>query len=266
MKRLRQQVERVVRPVVAAEPRKNRMREELLGHLTNLYEQELQRSNNEDRATAAALSRFGNPAELTRDLQQTVPQVERLLWTRLPFRDWTNRRAGESVEQHLWRVVRWQIVYMTTFILLLSLFCVSLKFVRKPRVDEPFVGPLLAFMGSVIVVYAIVVTVFPFACELLRRQLAGWQATSGRARSVIGLKIGGTFVLLTTVAACGTGFVFSMLPDYLGISARYPSAFWLTVAMAAIFTIPLTAIQTWQQAQRARQFDDWDGAEPELAE
>ena len=69
-----------------------------------------------------------------------------------------------------------------------------------------------------------------------------------------------------TVAAVGAGFVFAMLPENLAISASYPRAFWLTVAVAAILAVPLTAVQTWQQAQHARQFDDWDGTEPELSE
>ncbi len=266
MKRLRQEVERVVRPIVASESRKNCMREELLGHLTNLYEQELARSQNEDQAAAAALTRFGKRAELTRELQKSVPAVERVLWTRLPFRDWTKRRPGESVEQYIWRVGRWQIVYMTAFILLLTLVCVSIAWVRKPRVDEPLVGHLLAFMGSVILVYSVVVTVFPFACEFLRGQFSCWQTASGQGRSPIGLKIGGTFVLLATLAAAGAGFVFAMLPENLAISASYPWAFWLTVAVAAILAVPITAAQTWQQSRYARQFDDWDGAEPELSE
>lgn len=266
MKRLRQEVERVVRPIVASEPRKNRMREELLGHLTNLYEQELARSRNEDQATAAALTRFGTRSELTRDLQKSVPPVERVLWTRLPFRDRTKRRPGESIEQHIWRVVRWQIVYMTAFILLLTLLCVSMAWVRKPRVDEPLVGPLLAFMCSPTVVYAVIVTVFPFACEFLRRQFACWQTARGWRRSRVGLTIGATFALLAMVAGGGAGFVFAMLPEHLAISASYPKAFWLTVAVAAILAVPLTAVQTWQQAQSARQFDAWDGAGPELGE
>jgi hypothetical protein len=266
MKRLRQEVERVVRPVVASEPRRNRMREELLGHLTSLYEQELARLHNEDQAAAAAVTRFGQPAELTRELQKSVPLVERIFWTRLPFGDWTRRRPGESIERHLWRVARWQIAFVSIFILLLTLLCISITWVRKPRVDEPLVGPLLAFMGSVVVVYAVALTVFPFACEFLRPQFACWQATRGRARALVGLKIWSTFLLLATVAAVGAGFVFAMLPENLAISASYPRAFWLTVAVAAILAVPLTAVQTWQQAQHARQFDDWDGTEPELSE
>jgi hypothetical protein len=266
MKALRREVERVVRPIVASEPSKNRMREELLGHLTGLYDQELARSANEKLATAAALARFGNLSELRRELQQTVPLVERILWARLPLRNWTQRRPGESAEHHLWRVTRWQIVFMTAFIALLTLFAISMTWFRKPRIGEPLVGPLLTFMGSILMVYAMITLVFPFACDRLRHLVVQWRSTAGRPRLTAGLKIAGTFAFLAAVAAIGFGFGFSMLPSYLGISAMYPAAFWTVVLGAAALAIPLTAIQTWQQAERARQYDAWDGAEIEPAE
>jgi hypothetical protein len=266
MKALRREVERVVRPIVASEPSKNRMREELLAHLTELYDQELAGSGNEQLATAAALARFGDPSELRQELQQTIPLLERILWARLPLRNWTQRRPGESAERHLWRVTRWQIVLMTAFIALLTLFAISMTWFRKPRIGEPLVGPLLAFMGSILVVYAVITLVFPFACDRLRHLVVQWQSTAGRARLAAGLKIASTFALLATIAAVGFGFGFSMLPQYLGISAMYPAAFWSVVIGAAVLAIPLTAIQTWQQAERARQFDAWDGAETEPAE
>jgi hypothetical protein len=121
-------------------------------------------------------------------------------------------------------------------------------------------------MGSILVVYAVITLVYPFACELLRHLVVQWQSTAGRARLLVGLQIVGTFAMLSTIAAVGFGFGFSMLPAYLGISAMYPAAFWSVVSGAAVLAIPLTAIQTWQQAERAQQFDAWDGAETEPAE
>jgi hypothetical protein len=77
-------VERAVRPVQATEHRKLRMRQELLAHLTALFEEERARLGNDEAARAEALRRFGNPADLTRELQGSVPLVERTLQTPVP--------------------------------------------------------------------------------------------------------------------------------------------------------------------------------------
>jgi hypothetical protein len=70
-------VERAVRPVRATVKRKRRMREELLGHLTAVFEEETQRLSDVEAALEHARRRFGDPAELTRELQRTVPGWDR---------------------------------------------------------------------------------------------------------------------------------------------------------------------------------------------
>lgn len=86
MKELMTYVEGIVRPVWAFAPRKLRMRRELLGHLQEALEDE-QQQHPEDGSTAIerARKRLGEPVELTRQLQQTVPALERLLMTNLPL-------------------------------------------------------------------------------------------------------------------------------------------------------------------------------------
>lgn len=84
MKALKIQVERVVRPIYACERRKDRMREELYAHLLGIYEDELARGGNDANVIAPALARFGEPAELTCTLQESVPGWERILYVRLP--------------------------------------------------------------------------------------------------------------------------------------------------------------------------------------
>ena len=78
---LMKHVERAVRPVRAGWQRKLTMREELLAHLTAIYEEELLRSGNEQAALAKAQERFGEPAELSRELQRSIS-----LWQRLDAR------------------------------------------------------------------------------------------------------------------------------------------------------------------------------------
>jgi len=86
-------VERAVRPVRATVQRKRRMREELLGHLIAIFEEENQRLGDVQPALDCARRRFGNPAELTRELQRTVP------WRDVLGRlgEWGNERPGESL-------------------------------------------------------------------------------------------------------------------------------------------------------------------------
>jgi hypothetical protein len=79
MNELMVQVERAVRAVHASPARKRRMRQELLAQLTGLVEEEKARGGDEQEALARALQRFGDPAGLSRDLQASVPRLERWL-------------------------------------------------------------------------------------------------------------------------------------------------------------------------------------------
>src|SRR5262249_39254712 len=79
MKELMGPVEGAVRPGHARPARKRGMRQELLAHLTSILEEERARGGDEQAALAEALRRFGDPADLTRDLQASVPLLERRL-------------------------------------------------------------------------------------------------------------------------------------------------------------------------------------------
>lgn len=70
-------VERIVRPVPANVPRKRKMREELLAHLTAIYGEEHARLHNSEAALHAAARRLGEPAELSQQLEQSLPTGER---------------------------------------------------------------------------------------------------------------------------------------------------------------------------------------------
>ena len=74
-------VERAVRPVRATSGRKRKMREELLAHLTVIYDQEQARWNDPAKAIQEAAARFGDSAELACELQNALPFTERLGYT-----------------------------------------------------------------------------------------------------------------------------------------------------------------------------------------
>ena len=72
LKDLKIVVERAVRPVRATLARKRRMREELLAHLVSIFEEEAENLGDDRAALLAAKKRFGDPKELTGQLQETV--------------------------------------------------------------------------------------------------------------------------------------------------------------------------------------------------
>jgi len=73
-------VERAVRPLRAGKVRKLAMREELLGHLTAIYAEESERRTDERAALAAAIERFGSPAELSRELVGSLTWRDHWAW------------------------------------------------------------------------------------------------------------------------------------------------------------------------------------------
>ena len=76
---LRRHVERIVAPLRAGGRRKAAIREELLAHLDGVYELE---SAGAPHAAAldATLRRFGDRDALTRQLQASIPALERILF------------------------------------------------------------------------------------------------------------------------------------------------------------------------------------------
>ena len=66
-------VERAVRPVRASTPRKRRMREELLAHVSGVFAEESAKLGNDRAALERTALRFGSPAEVTSQLQESVP-------------------------------------------------------------------------------------------------------------------------------------------------------------------------------------------------
>jgi hypothetical protein len=75
-------VERAVRPVRASFRRKQKMREELMAHVSGVFEEELAKLGDERLALERTAQRFGEPAELTLELQAAVPAgdvIDRLL-------------------------------------------------------------------------------------------------------------------------------------------------------------------------------------------
>jgi hypothetical protein len=112
-------VERAVRPVRASSSRKRKMREELLAHVTAVFEEEVARLANEQAALEATAQRFGNPAELTGQLQESVPTLDSIQ----RFADWVAYRPCEST---LRRAIRYTILIEVVALLLLFAMLLAL--------------------------------------------------------------------------------------------------------------------------------------------
>lgn len=72
-------VERAVRPVRASLSRKRKMREELLAHVSCVFAEEAERLGDDRAALARTALRFGNSADVTKDLQDSVPAGDAIL-------------------------------------------------------------------------------------------------------------------------------------------------------------------------------------------
>ena len=89
-------VERAVRRVKASFSWKKKLREELLAHVTGVFEEELPRCADETAALTQVEKRFGEPGDLARTLQSSVPTAYR---TAFQFEQWIGPRPGESLIQ-----------------------------------------------------------------------------------------------------------------------------------------------------------------------
>jgi hypothetical protein len=88
LKELKIVVEQAVWPVRATMARKRRMREELLAHLSAIYEEESAKLSNDQTALDQAKQRFGDIAALVNELQDAVPLWNRLAWLSEIFLIW----------------------------------------------------------------------------------------------------------------------------------------------------------------------------------
>jgi hypothetical protein len=76
LSQLRILIDRAVRPVRASRLRKRGMREEFLAHLSAVFEEEAARAGGPEGALERTTQRFGDPAALTGQLQESVPAID----------------------------------------------------------------------------------------------------------------------------------------------------------------------------------------------
>jgi hypothetical protein len=204
----RNHIERAVGPIRAVESRKDRMGEELSAHLAASFEEERARLGNDQAAAERALQRLGKVSELTRSLQDSVPWLERLLYSPLPsppfFDTWDRagaRRSDETLSRYAARIT----VCLTAFGTGGALMGVLVAFAGRARpMDWPVI---VVWAAAALVVCAVGTFVSPFLCEgmahalLARSSRRSWQVLYAALSSFTVIILGLGFVLIVSVGA-----------------------------------------------------------------
>jgi hypothetical protein len=258
MKELMIHVEQIVRPVRAFAPRKLRMRRELLTHVQAALEEERGREGDEAAAVERATARLGEPSEMTRGLQESVPWGERMLMAKLPI-----PRVLEQMEKgggRWWRL-DWPMTPMQAaivvvgagivpFVALIGL-ATSLKLDREAAVRNFFERPLiwvLFNLANIALVFATITICsrFMIATASMVKPLRS-RAAMGYAGAILLLPVISMLVMVGCLSrraatstefldSFGVGFFLLMaqaLTARLVVTMRRPYAEWLTLEVAA---------------------------------
>lgn len=246
MKDLMMHVERIVRPVAAFAPRKLRMRRELLGHLQQAFEEEKARpGSGESDALGRALDRLGEPAELTLQLQKSVPLPERLLMSNLPLPhplEQAERRAGATIYG---RTGPLTLGHQTILALAVSLVVlpfytpeiVRVVFTRSGAPAHPalfFCYVLLCLFAMIAVSYRLVSAAADPHRPLLRRGMIQLMS------ALLGLQIAYSILVAATAA--------DRLPTIVDVS---------TSIAVTLLLLPCSLLLARWVAGRRPQYDEW---------
>jgi hypothetical protein len=253
MKELMIHIERIVRPVRAVASRKLRMRRELQAHLQSAVDEEMAGGANETIAIDRAVERLGNPLELTKQLQLTVPWAQRLLLARIP--------VSRPVER--WEVQAARNLYGSSAITLLhiSILCIVMALLSGvPSIytaafvgnslkhsGAPLAQPSLYFLGLLIIWPAI----FLLSCRFVMaaadpQKQPDFRQTLRRACIMVALQIALTLVttaagldrlptitaFIGNIAVTVTLLIFSIFAARRVASMRRPYDEWLTLDLA----------------------------------
>jgi ATP-dependent Clp protease ATP-binding subunit ClpC len=228
-------VERAVRPVRASMSRKRKMREELLAHVTAVFEEEAARLGNEQAAFERTAQRFGNPAELTGQLQQAVPTSDL-------FQRFLEKLCIRSDESMIRRAVRFAVV---TFFVSAAIF-LPVIFVLGRFSEWPFI-------------IAIPITVFFFVLSTeWMQQALGLDGNGAKGRSwrrAILVAAASCFIVPNVIFGmlmCISGDVRSSLTDVLSLlpaTVLTPLAFVFPVSFAAEFRSQFRSHREWMSLQ-----------------
>jgi hypothetical protein len=226
-------VERVVRPVRASMARKRKMREELLAHVEGVFEDESANLGDERAAMERTALRFGNPTEVTNQLQETVP-------ARDAVRRYWEGKPGEPV----WRTAIRVAWVSGTFALVVAVFVLAPTTVRS--VVEWAPETLILCLCAVLAIPAwlsglVVLTSF------MEKALYG---PAGRSWLKVALLFAGSWLFMLL------WFVAWSWPFWSALwASRNPNA----IVLAGFVIVPLHACTFAQSSLvRRRYYEEWE--------
>lgn len=236
-------VERAVRPVRTALARKRRMREELLAHVTSVFNEEFERIGEEDAALAATARRFGNPGEVAAQLEAAVSRRDQACYW---IERLTRRRCGESLPRH---AGRWALLITMLNVIATSIGSLPAFFVAENRHNLSVVLKLL----PMIAVETLIMTfVFVLLTHAMRR-------TMYCRRGLWILR------LVAVVIACCLAPLAVTFPFYWVVSGDVEISLALMPrSMPLVPLIPIIVmVAAWQIELERRYIDEWAALEVE---
>lgn len=223
------QVERAVRPVRAGARRKDRMREELLAHLASIYEEEFARLGDERPAREEAVLRFGEPAALTRGLQESLTWEDRLTYF---VERWIGWRAGESAAGHALRVALAVLTFLAAWALAMAALWLTDRLV-KHRGVEGLPRMLLAYAGLLAIGTGAVFLLGLLYFQMRDAICGGFGVPRSLARASA---YGALFGLVVLASVSGVVLVFAVLflpSGGLEVCLEILSPWWFVLALAS---------------------------------
>ncbi|MBN2296650.1 MAG: hypothetical protein JXM70_29750 [Pirellulales bacterium] len=233
-------VERAVRPVRASIPLKRRMREDLLAHLTEAFESEMELRDDTQVGLERAGRRFGDPARLTEELQQTVPWWDRVR----AYGERMNREPGESLAHF----------FIKSVVFTLAGYAIVLMVVLPMMFAQGKIGDM-GVVFRVMLAMCIFTTTFMFIFVSAATRIGLALYGDNRQRS----KLVAARCMLATLIGFPVLFMFTylaLLDDVGQILERFRLACYL----APVFTFLLWAISR-QAAKEFRHTAEWASLE-----
>jgi hypothetical protein len=237
LKELKIVVERAVRPVRATTDRKRKMREELLAHLTTIFEEEVQRTGDERAALDQARRRFGDPRELSGQLQESVPRTDG--FSRV-VEDILLYRVGESALRHAVRVASLNFSWIGATLALVP----PVLLVRGRTYEILWMQLTLLIAGAVLFGGTI-------ALALLAHGLRATLFAASSARSPARAVVYGLLSALV-IPLCGLVLIWAATGDFAAGYAHFRFLCW-SVVLAPLALILVAR----QMADEARYSAEW---------
>lgn len=257
MRALRVQVERVVRPIRASHLRKDQMREELLAHLTRLYDEEHKRTGDAETAADAAIQRFGDAASLARELQESVPWLERIAFFNLggPLR----RRPGESPARYIVRSKSWAWALGAVGCALFVALAHFANSGRPHRADRPGIGTVYLVMIGTFAIQGTTMIGAGLLCELIRQELEKHAAAATRReKRRAAWRIAGYAGANSALSGAAMAALMFLIEALTPIPFITRAQFWWITMSAVVLGLPLTLLVSWSWKATTRRFENWD--------